>query len=154
MIETGNCHFFEPWEFERGGVQWWHKMSPRLLIMLDVFRFQWGKPVHVSTDAGAVGRSLGQQSMSQHNVDRWCEVRAVDIQPDGINDREDLYRAFVLACELGFTGVGVYPHWHRPGLHVDVRHDRQPGFPITWGQVMGAAGPLYVSAHDALETMS
>lgn len=154
MIDTGQVRFFEPWEFERNGVQWWHQMSPRLLILLDVFRFQWGAPVRVSGHELAVGRKLGPDALTQHNVDRYGEVRAVDVQPQGMLDRDDAQRAIMLAEAIGFTGIGLYPHWAGgAGLHLDIRHERDPGYPNTWGGVRRAAGQMFVSLQDALEAM-
>jgi hypothetical protein len=154
VIDTGQVYFFEPHEFERDHVQWWQHLSPRLLILLDSFRFQWGKPVRVSGHKHAVGRHLGE-SFSQHNFDRWDEVRAVDVQPDGMVTRDDAYRAVLLAQSVGFTGIGLYPHWSGgPGLHLDVRHERAPGHAVTWGGVRAASGQVYVSLNDALEVLT
>jgi hypothetical protein len=153
MIDTGQVRFFEPWELERDGVQWWQQMSPRLLIMLDVFRFQWGRPVNISGHKRAVGRHM-KDGLSQHNVDKWGEVRAIDVQPAGMTTRDEAERALAIAESLGFTGFGLYPHWSGgPGLHLDVRHDRDPGYPTTWGAVLGASGQMFVSLRDALEVM-
>jgi len=153
MLSTSHVIFFEPYEFIRNGDSWWDKTSPRLLVMLDVFRFQWGRPVHISGHKKALGRELGD-SFSQHNVDRWGELRAADLQPEGMITRDEAERALAIAESLGFTGFGLYPHWSGgPGLHLDVRHDRDPGSPVTWGAVLGASGQMFVSLQDALEVM-
>ena len=74
--------------------------------------------------------------MSQHNVDRWGEVRAVDIMPEGIHTREDARRFRQLAEDCGFTGIGFYPHWApRPGFHVDVRVNVNEHYVASWGRL-------------------
>lgn len=153
FMPTGNVRYFEPWEFERQGRQWWNDLSPRLLIMLDVLRHRWGKPIHISDDLYAIGRRLGQRGTSQHNIDHYGEVRAVDIKPDGIANKEDAYAFCLLAMELGFTGVGWYVWNDSWFAHVDVRHDRQPGYPATWGEVLVDGNRTRVSMNDALEAM-
>lgn len=87
----------------------------------------------ISPAKGAVGRRDGYSGNSQHNYDRWGEVRALDIMPFGMTTALARKRAFNLAKQVGFTGIGVYPEWTpRPGLHVDVRMDRTEGNPATW----------------------
>lgn len=118
--------------------EWWPDMSVRLLVLLDVFRYQWGRPCQVSPAPGALGRNQGRDARSQHNVDRWGEVRAADIMPAGLHTREDARRAIDCAITAGFTGIGIYPYWEpTPGLHLDVRTCECPGQPATWGRVDG-----------------
>jgi len=113
--------WFEPDEFG----DWWPMMSPDLLRKLDEFRERLGVPVMISPAAGSLGRNLGMFDLSQHNVDLWGEVRAVDIMPVGV----DLETAYDAARAVGFTGVGLYPDWSPyPGLHLDVR----PGPVALW----------------------
>lgn len=115
---------------------WADKMSPRLLVLLDVFRDFWGAPVRTVESlgvAGGLGRYLAPDADSQHNISRWREVRAVDVQPQGMTGAEDFRRAYRLAARVGFTGIGLYPdHTPTPGLHLDVREDRRVGDPATW----------------------
>ncbi len=124
MIELQH---FKPHEF-RG---WFDAMNPDLLERLDRFRRLLDAPVMVSPAAGALGRHLGPDSNSQHNVDVWDEVRAVDVMPH--LPIEEMSRAFDLAVEAGFTGIGLYPDW-RPqwGMHLDVRADRCIDDPALW----------------------
>lgn len=125
---------------------WYGRLSPELKIALDTFRGVWGYPVIISPAEGAVGRHLGD-SKSQHNIDKWGEVRAVDIFPYGLDSYSDAVRAIQCAKESGFTGIGIYPEWSpQCGMHVDVR----PGNHIaTWGQVDGE----YVSIQIALNEL-
>lgn len=135
--------YFSPGEF--GG--WFEQMAPELLRKLDRFREQWGGRVVVSPVAGGVGRHLGEGDQSQHNVDQWGEVRAVDFFPQVrdlagrwryINSAAEIRRAYEVARAVGFTGIGVYTDT-APGymVHGDVRPDREPGDPATWARVSG-----------------
>ncbi|GAA6154483.1 hypothetical protein [Pseudoteredinibacter isoporae] len=125
--------YFKPSEF---GV-WYPLMSNDLLLKLDKFREAWGGPVIVSSADGAVGRR-DDHSRSQHNVNVWGEVRAVDIFPKVggryIETSEELERAFDIAKAVGFSGIGVYTDTS-PGhmLHVDVRSTRD----TIWSRIAG-----------------
>lgn len=113
MPENNELRYFTPGEFR----EWWPMMSTELLNKLDEFRHRLGVPVTISPAQGALGRKLGT-SLSQHNVDLWGEVRAVDVMFSGVS----LERAYEVAKAVGFTGIGAYPDWQpSPGLHLDVR---------------------------------
>jgi hypothetical protein len=132
--------YFEPEEFG----PWWDKMSQELLRKLDAFRHEWGSPVRISPADGGIGRHQGSEGASQHNIDRWGQVRAVDVFPmvpaGGAGYRymktaADRRRAYEIAQRVGFTGIGLYTDT-APGdmLHVDVR----PGPTVaTWSRVSG-----------------
>lgn len=123
-----DLRYFAPDEFRN----WWGQMSPRLLVLLDVLRYSWGQPIIVSPAEGALGRHDAGES--QHNIDQWGEVRAADVMPDGIGRASQVRQCVEDARVLGFTGIGVYPHWSpSPGLHLDVRESRDLGDPATWG---------------------
>lgn len=142
--------YFKPSEFG----DWHGVMSPRLLVLLDTFRHKWGASVKISPVDGALGRHMGKEAQSLHNVDVYGEVRAADIFPYGMDSKEDMERAIKLAKDLGFTGIGVYPAWRpSPGLHLDVRTDKRPGHPAMWGAIRsGVSGTQeYVSMKLALE---
>lgn len=140
---------FSPYEFR----DWWPLMSPKLLVNLDAFRETLGQRVRISKANGALGRHMGM-SRSQHNVDKWGEVRAVDIM---LPDTDDLVAAYDLALTLElFSGVGVYPEW-KPyhGLHLDVRSNRKPQSPATWGMLKDEFGNQYMtSVNKALDFAS
>jgi hypothetical protein len=117
------------WPDTGAAVDWWPRMQTALLLKLDEYREQLDAPVIISPAAGALGRNLGASADSQHNIDRWGEVRAVDVFPQV----SDMRAAYDLAFKLGFTGIGVYPDWQpRWGLHLDMRTDRQPSSPALW----------------------
>ena len=146
-----DLRFFEEEEF--GG--WFSSCSPRLLILLDALRFQWGAPIRVSRAQGAIGRRLGEGAKSQHNIDRWGEVRAVDVFPSGLVTREDVDSFLLSAISIGITGIGFYPDWSGGfGFHLDVREDREPGYPATWGRVDTRLEKQYVSIDAAMEKIA
>lgn len=41
-------------------------------------------------------------------------------------------KQFFMAIRYNFSGVGFYPYWHRPGIHVDVRPLLLTGRKATW----------------------
>lgn len=142
---------------ENNGSQtdWWPFMSVRLLVLLDTFRFIYGVPCRISPHPRALGRRLGDgpdDSFSQHNIDRWGEIRAADVLPQGMTTVGHARKAVSIAHEIGITGVGIYPHWKpTPGVHLDVRGDEAPGDPALWGGVNDDEGnQVYVALDRAL----
>jgi len=142
-------HYFDKDEFHG----WYDKMSQELLVKLDILRHQWGRPIHVSSASGAVGRD--DNSQSQHNWAAHGEVRAVDIFPEGVVTEDDVERFVNVATDAGMTGIGVYPHWSPSiGFHVDVRPDKAIGYPATWGAVNTEIGrQRYVTMTEAMEAI-
>lgn len=45
--------------------------------------------------------------------------RAVDLHFQGI----PLFFQFMLAQQFPFTGIGVYPYWNNPGLHLEIEEN-------------------------------
>lgn len=155
MTETPDLRFFSPGEFHRGGTDWLPLMSPRLLVLIDTFRLCYGAPCAISPHPRALGRRDGSgpdDSFSQHNIDRWSEVRAVDLIPRGMSTRTKAEEAHRLAAYLGFTGIGIYPDWQpAPGIHLDVRVDEAPRSPALWGGIVDQDGQqVYVGLEQAL----
>ncbi|MFL1484894.1 hypothetical protein [Marinobacter sp. LN3S78] len=140
-----NLQHFSPSEFtDRYGTNWYSQMHPELLRKLDAFRERWGHPVMVSNAKGAMGRHQGPSGTSQHNVDAWGEVRAIDVFPKlpagasgyrYIEKASERARAYQVARAVGFTGIGLYTDTS-PGdmLHVDVRPSSGVA---TWSRVDG-----------------
>lgn len=129
----GNMKHFKPKEFGF----WWPLMSKKLLVKLDAFREAWGAPVIISSHPEALGRE-DPESNSQHNVLKWGEVRAVDIFPQGMDSQADRQRAYDIAKDVGFTGIGLYTDTQPQNmLHLDVRDNKQEGMPATWARVDG-----------------
>lgn len=129
----GNMKYFKPREF---GI-WWPFMNKDLLTKLDLFREKWGKPVRISTHPDAIGRHGGSDSQSQHNVDLWGTVNAVDVFPEGMNTESARHRAYLIARSVGFTGIGIYTDTVPSNMmHLDVR-SRVEAEPATWARVAG-----------------
>lgn len=148
--------YFKPDEF-RG---WWDQMDPALLVLLDRLRARLapltpdagGVPISISPHPRAIGRHDGPDGDSQHNIDRWGEVRAIDVMPH--IGRQYRRNVVGIAIDVGFTGVGVYPDWEpRWGLHLDTRQDRKPGDPATWSgiRIWSHEQERMVQAYRALE---
>lgn len=141
---------YEPWEFNG----WYDQLSAAQKRALDIARHKWGKPIHVSNADGAVGRHLGPEDTSQHNVDRWGEVRATDIVPEGIATKADAERFVQVLIDSGFQGVGFYPHWNQgPGFHADTRVNVEEHYVAKWGRLDNREEPEYVSIAKALAEM-
>jgi len=68
-------YYFKEDEFIRGDINWYSRISPSLLVKLDVLRHIWGSPIIISPSPQAIGRYEGT---SQHNINKWGEVRAVE----------------------------------------------------------------------------
>lgn len=109
---------------------WLNQYSVELLVKLDFLREILDESITLSNSSFAYGRH-GGESYSQHNIDRWEEVRAVDgYIPEGVSYKE-FYEA---ARAAQFRGIGLYKGWPsgRRGFHVDVRQDRTPEVPALW----------------------
>lgn len=123
---------------------WWPLMNADQLRKLDAFRKAWGYPVEISTANGSLGRHGGEESNSQHNVDKWGEVHASDVfpkVPDGkggfryMQTVDERRRAYDIALSVGFSGIGLYTDT-KPGnlLHVDNREAERVAL---WSRVNG-----------------
>ena len=141
MNDSQNLHYFKPGEFR----EWWGRMDPRLLVLLDTLRHRYSYPIAISPHPRAIGREDGGSSW--HDYKTHGRVYAVDVLPADSQRRDRMQWLVEEAQRLGFTGIGVYPGWEpRPGLHVDTRTEREPGDPATWGYINGKA----VALSDAL----
>ena len=123
--------------------EWAEDMSPRLVTMLDVLRFRLGRPIAISASEYALGRNLGVGKMSEHNIDEWGEVLAVDCFISGVYNRAQAEAVVYEADEIGFTGIGVYSDTHNNQgddqvmFHLGVRPNELMGSPATWGRISG-----------------
>ena len=121
--------------------EWSEDMSPRLVTMLDVLRFRLCRPIAISASEYALGRNLGVGKMSEHNVDHWGEVLAVDCFISGVYNRAQVEAVVYEATGIGFTGIGVYSDTHNNSgeeqvmFHLGVRPNEMMGSPATWGRV-------------------
>ena len=120
---------------------WADDMSPRLVTMLDVLRFRLGSAIEISGSEYALGRNLGVGKMSEHNIDEWGEVLAVDCFISGIYNRAQAEAVAHEATAIGFTGIGVYSDTRNNQgqeqvmFHLGVRPNELMGAPATWGRV-------------------
>jgi len=121
--------------------EWSDDMSPRLVTMLDVLRFRLGSAIEISASEYALGRNLGRNELSEHNIDEWGEVLAVDCFISGIYNRAQAEEVAREAKAIGFTGIGVYSDTHNNQgddqvmFHLGVRPTEMMGSPATWGRV-------------------
>ena len=100
------------------------------------------------------------ESKSQHNPVYWGEVRAIDLKVllhGRVLNKAQLRQLYDRIRSLRlFTGIGVYPNWDTPGVHVDVREGRTVDAPATWGDVgtydvaAGRWNHNYVSVESAV----
>jgi hypothetical protein len=87
-------------------------LHPMLIYGLDQLREAIGAPIVIHGDPMDPD---GRQPNSQHPAGRAVDCSCAAL---ALGD-------FWLAAErnLSFTGIGLYPAWQRPGLHLDVRPD-------------------------------
>ena len=123
--------------------EWSDDMSARLITMLDVLRFRLGRPIAISASEYALGRNLGRNELSEHNIDEWGEVLAVDCFIIGVYNRAQAEAVVYEAEGIGFTGIGVYSDTHNNQgddqvmFHLGVRPNEDMGSPATWGRISG-----------------
>lgn len=147
--EELNLQYFNKNEFTRNGVEWFDRMNPILLTKLDILRSIWGAPIRISKNPDAVGRM--DDTSSDHNFNKWKEVRAVDVFPEFAPEQvskvlrgvriPDLF--FEVAKQVMFEGIGWYPDWEqgnlKGGFHLGVRYGKAPG---QWAYVNGKMIPM------------
>jgi len=135
--------------------EWSDDMSARLITMLDVLRFRLGRPIAISASEYALGRNLGRGKMSEHNIDEWGEVLAVDCFVSGVYNRAQAEAVVYEAEGIGFTGIGVYSDTHNNQgddqvmFHLGVRPNEDMGSPATWGRISGK----YTSLIAAIQSL-
>ena len=123
--------------------EWSDDMSARLVTMLDVLRFRLGSAIAVSASEYALGREIGRNELSEHNIDHWGEVLAVDCFIGGVYNRAQVEAVVYEATGIGFTGIGVYSDTtnnqgeEQVMFHLGVRPTEMMGSPATWGRVDG-----------------
>lgn len=120
---------------------WYDRCDPQLLLLCDSLRDVYGYPINVSPVEGAVGRHMGRDARSRHNIDRWKKVEAVDLL---VHTRKGSLKLLIEAAEsigIGdeFGGFGIYPDWNPSGgIHIDVREN-----PARWGALNTLEGQDY-----------
>ena len=90
---------------------------------------KWGKPDHMDHDflmelesyRRYVGRKIhihcGWEKRKKFSYHDTIPCPAADLHVEGLHPVE----MFLTASRFKFTGVGVYPWWHNPGIHLDMR---------------------------------
>jgi len=109
------------------------KINPKLLILLDNFREYLGVPIHINCGYSTSGHT----SKSQHYLGN-----AVDVN---FKHKISLLDAYLAAERFNFTGIGVYPHWHTPGLHLDVRSLQENEAAARWMAISTGGNQRYIS---------
>lgn len=129
-------------------VDWWRKMDPNLLKIMDQFREMWGTYVIISPSPWALGRFTN--TSSQHSYPRQGMVKGVDLMPYGIEAR-GLKEAYNIALQTGAGGIGLYPDWSpRPGIHLDSRPKGTR--PAQWAGIRDSQGrQRYVGVEEAFK---
>jgi uncharacterized protein YcbK (DUF882 family) len=106
-------------EKEKRMIAWLHpdKLSPALKVEVE----EWvkymetnfsGFHVRVNEDYASAGPDSPHVKDSQHFLGQ-----AADLSIYGCS----LFDAWLSAERFAFKGIGVYPYWNNPGLHLDVR---------------------------------
>lgn len=144
-----NLRYFRAGDFG----PYWPMMDKSLLLKLDEFRHRLGYPVIISPAPGSIGRPIiggGEAESgvekSYHNYIVHGAVKAIDVMPlpPGGATVAERQRWLATAKAVGFTGIGLYPHWSRPGLHLDVR----PTALALWAGVRDASGKQVYTSID------
>jgi uncharacterized protein YcbK (DUF882 family) len=103
MIDFSKVKFFKASEFFGDA----DKMSPQLIFALDHLRAIVNRPIKINSAYRA------EDPGSTHK-----SGLAVDIVISGLS----LMDQYLVAEKTGlFAGIGLYPYWATPGLHLDVR---------------------------------
>jgi len=107
-----------------------YKMSFRLIFILDRLRDFTGKVIVVH---------FGIQG--SHSKNSWHpKGKAVDCHAEGMS----LLDFYLTAERFPFGGIGVYPCWNHPGLHLDIRpiSEKRRDPEARWGRIHNSYVPL------------
>jgi hypothetical protein len=100
-----NVKHFQPREVGQA-----EKMNLLFMARLDFLREVTGVPIDVNEAYATDGHQDDPPSFHYSGM-------AADI----VIRHYSLEEMFQWAILCGFTGVGIYPHWNTPGIHVDIR---------------------------------
>lgn len=84
------------------------QMDRRLIFELDIFRAYIKRRIVIHCGYELRKPRIG----GQHQIGT-----AVDLHIEDMS----LFDQFIAALRFGFVGIGVYPLWKHPGLHLDMR---------------------------------
>lgn len=120
-------------------------MNGSLLLLLDALRDAWGGPdtkfiIHAGYAAS------GHSESSRHYTGDAVDFHIEDGEPYPLQIAvmNDSLRRFQVSDRVG---LGIYPCWHRPGFHLDLRPAR-----ARWGHVPALGG--YISWPAAIDYAS
>jgi len=89
-------------------------MSLGFVLKLDLFRSQVGSPMVVHNNGGYAISGHSENSLHYEGL-------AVDIHIAEAVGPRDVVEQALLAYKWTFLSIGIYPHWNRPGIHLDDR---------------------------------
>ena len=100
-IDWEKVRYFKRHEFHDAD-----KLNPLLIYSLDALRHAAGKPIKINSD-------YRPGDPGQHGLGK-----AADIVISGFS----VVDQFLIAEKTRlFSGIGIYPYWNSPGIHVDIR---------------------------------
>ena len=85
-------------------------------------RYGWKTIVHEGK------ASSGHAKSSQHYLGRAVDLHLVDAAGKVV----PLFDQFILAIRFDWNGMGLYPFWNNPGLHLDTRPEGKLGEASLW----------------------
>jgi len=117
----GSIRYFKREEFRDPlhGPESGDLIDDRLVYALDRLRHETGWPIVIHWQLGGavdVDGSHGHASRSYHLASRGCKAADWHFVTDA-----PLRYQYYKVCLGGFPGIGVYPEWHNPGFHTDLR---------------------------------
>lgn len=92
-------------------------MNPAFVDALDDFGKWVGSPIFINAGASKSGHS----PRSKH-YDRPASVADFYIPGVRLSDALDYLSEYMFA-KISFGGIGAYPYWNNPGMHLDFRED-------------------------------
>ena len=101
---------FNPDETWKGNNSWGDpsKMQKPLIQELDAWRHYIDRRVFVHCGWELTGHSAGSEHEDGNGVDCHVEDTPLSVQ-------------YLAVERFSFRGIGLYPHWDHPGLHLDMR---------------------------------
>lgn len=114
------------------------KLDRSLVYKLLNMRIEAGKPFHIH----CAYQQGGHSAKSQHYLGKACDL---DIAESSLSYQVQL------AFRHGFRGIGAYPNWNKPGIHVDIRE----GSPVYWIEEVKGSGnyTYYASVEELLKAL-
>lgn len=113
------------------------KVNGLLLLLMDAIRHLWGMRfvIHCACDLS------GHSTKSYHYTGDANDFHIKDVVPFYFQT-EQMERTLEDLQVADRVGLGIYPDWHNPGFHLDVR-----GVRARWGRI----GDKYVGFEEAKE---